>query len=90
MVEDEILETVRALNKAWMGGNIYDLPKFFHEEIVAITPMDEYRLEGKDACVASWARFVDNFKIKEWKEIDPLVQVFEVSLVTQKQFRSNR
>jgi ketosteroid isomerase-like protein len=81
MIEDEVLRTVTALNRTWTAGNLGDLSKFIHQNMVAITPMDAQRLEGREACLASWARFVENFKIKDWQEIDPKVFVFGDSAV---------
>lgn len=100
MLENEIWETIRALNKTWTGGDIGDLPKFFHEDIVVISPVSERRIEGKDACVAAWTRFVDNCAVKEWKETDPKVQVYgdaavvtyyyEISFESQGQLRTEK
>jgi len=44
--------------------------------MVAITPTDKLRREGKEACVAGWKEFAQNAKIHYWKEIDPKIHVY--------------
>jgi hypothetical protein len=41
--------------------------------MVAITPTDRQRREGRDACVAGWTDFVHASKIYRWQESNPLV-----------------
>jgi len=75
----KIWETVQAMNHCWTCGDASELDKlndYFHETMVAITPTDKYRREGKEACVAGWESFARNAKIYSWKEIDPKIQVY--------------
>ena len=44
--------------------------------MVAITPMDEKRLEGRAACLASWQRFVDQVSITQWETTEEQVQIY--------------
>ena len=44
--------------------------------MVAITPTDRLRREGRDACVAGWVGFATYAKIHHWKELDPQIQIF--------------
>lgn len=82
-VEQEVWRTVQELNQAWTSGRVDELERYFHEDMVAITPMDRKRLEGRAACVASWARFVERAVIREWRERDPLVRIFgDAAVVT--------
>ena len=74
--ELEVWQTVQALNRAWTSGRVEELENYFHEDIVAITPTDRQRLEGRTTCIAGWAAFVDQAKILTWKETDPQVRVF--------------
>ena len=81
--ELEIWRTVERLNATWTSGRVDELEQFFHDGMVAITPTDRLRLEGRDACVASWRRFVERAAIREWKTSDPLVRVFgEAAMAT--------
>ena len=74
-IETEVWRTVQALNRTWTEGNVDDLEAFFHPDIVVVTPTERERLEGREACVAAWRRFVNAATIRIWKEIDPAVRV---------------
>jgi len=76
-IEEEVWRIVQALNRAWTGdANADALADYFHENMVAITPTDRERVEGRNACVAGWKAFVEATKIHYWKEIDPKVQLY--------------
>ena len=75
-VKQEIWATVRALNDAWTKGNPDDLAEFFHQDMVAITPTDRLRLEGRAACVAGWKRFASAARIHRWEEREPVIHVY--------------
>lgn len=72
----EVWETLRKLNDCWTKGDGQDLVNYFHEDMVAITPTDRNRREGRAACVAGWAGFASAAKITHWQEIDPQIQVY--------------
>jgi len=76
-VKQEVWETVRALNRLWTVENrAEDLVNYFHRDMVAITPTDRLRREGRAACVAGWKEFSDAAGIHNWKEIDPKIDLF--------------
>jgi hypothetical protein len=67
------------MNRCWTSGNLLDVEKlsdYFHDEMVAITATDKYRLEGKEACFNSWKSFAQSTKIEFWKEHDPKIQIY--------------
>jgi len=81
MVESEtkqkVWETVQTLNRIWtVERNVEKLKDYFHSDMVAITPVDRERIQGRKSCIASWKRFVDKAKILEFREIDPKIQLF--------------
>ncbi len=76
-IKEEVWRTVQSLNKTWAGGgNPDELKNFFHKDMVAITCTDRERIEGGDACVASWKAFVSAAKVNYWKETAPKVQLY--------------
>jgi ketosteroid isomerase-like protein len=82
-VEREVWKTLRELNETWTKGNPEDLKNYFHMDMVAITPTDRKRREGREACIADWVEFAKVAKIHDWKEIDPRVQIYgNVAVVT--------
>lgn len=80
-VKKEIWATVRALNDAWTTGNPDDLAEFFHADMVAITPTDRLRREGRAACVAGWKEFAGATRIHRWQETEPVIHVYGDSAV---------
>lgn len=82
-VEGEVWKTLKELNGTWTKGHPEDLKNYFHMDMVAITPTDRKRREGREACVADWVEFAKAAKIHSWKEIDPRVQIYgNVAVVT--------
>jgi ketosteroid isomerase-like protein len=80
-IKQEIWATVRAMNDAWTKGDPDELSRFFHRDMVAVTPTDRRRLEGGAACIAGWKGFCDAARIHRWEEIDPVIKVFGDSAV---------
>jgi predicted ester cyclase/predicted enzyme related to lactoylglutathione lyase len=74
--ESEVWEAVRELNRTWTGGNVEDLARHLHPEVVAVTPADPDPLHGREAVMAAWRRFSDATTIRGWRELDPRVRVF--------------
>ncbi len=85
-IKQEIWTTVRAMNDAWTRGNPDDLSKFFHQNMVAITPTDRHRLDGQAACVAGWKGFCNAARIHRWEEKDPVIHVYGDSAVVAYDF----
>ena len=76
-IKQEVWKTIQELNRAWaVDGNPDKLKNYFHKDMVAITPTDRNRVEGRDACIAGWKKFVESTKIHYWKEKDPKVQIY--------------
>jgi ketosteroid isomerase-like protein len=85
-LESTIWNTVQAINRCWTCGDLSELEKlnaYFHDSMVAITPTDKLRLDGKRACFEGWAGFCRQAKIICWKETDPKIQVYgDTAVVT--------
>jgi hypothetical protein len=69
------------MNDAWTKGNPDDLSKFFHQDMVAITPDDHSRVDGGAACITGWKSFCNAARIHRWEEIDPVIHVYGSSAV---------
>jgi len=80
-VKQEVWATVRAMNDAWTKGNPDELSKFFHRDMVAVTPAERLRLDGGAACVAGWTSFCKAARIHRWEEINPVIHVYGNSAV---------
>ncbi len=76
-LEDQIWQTIQSLNHAWtVEGNTEKLREYFHKDMVAITATDRERLEGREACIASWKAFVEATKIHHWHAVAPKIQLY--------------
>lgn len=76
-LRDEVWGTVQAMNRAWtLERDPARLRDFFHRDMIAVTATDRRRLEGREACIASWARFVEAARVTRWVEVEPKVQVY--------------
>jgi ketosteroid isomerase-like protein len=72
--EKEVWAFVQEMNRVWtVDGQPERLVDYFAPEMVAITPTDRFRREGRKACVAGWSDFVAATKICRWAESNPLV-----------------
>lgn len=71
-----VWETLRAINDAWTRGDPADLARWFHRDMVAITPTDRHRREGAAACIAGWSDFARAARIHHWREVDPLIHLY--------------
>ena len=84
--EREVWANVQAMNICWTCGRDEEsekLENYFHQTMVAITPTDRFRVEGKEACIASWREFANTATIHFWLEKEPKVQVYkETAIVT--------
>ncbi len=75
--QEQIWKMIQEMNRKWTVENKADeLKNYFHESMVAITPTDLKRIEGRENCVAGWKKFTENVKIHFWKELDQKVQVY--------------
>lgn len=76
-LEQEIWSWVQEMNRVWtVDGDCARLADYFHQDMVAITPVARERAEGRDACIRGWDGFVRTASIHRWEETDPKVQVY--------------
>ena len=75
--KQDIWQFIQSLNRAWaVEGNADALRDFFHGNMVAITATDRERLEGREAGIGSWRKFVESVNIEGYKEVNPDIQVY--------------
>ncbi len=75
-VQAEVWAAVVALNRLWtVDGQPERLVDCFAPEMVAITPTDRFRRQGRQACVAGWTDFAHATRIRRWVERDPHILV---------------
>lgn len=84
--EHEVWATVKAMNRCWTCGDaslLSRLRDYFHDRMVATTPMDRNRVEGKEACIAGWSNFAKTVTILLWTEKEAKIDLYgEMAVVT--------
>jgi uncharacterized protein (TIGR02246 family) len=74
----EIWELIQTMNRTWtVEGDADRLAEFFHERMVAITPTDRHRREGREACIAGWRGFLQMATVTRWEEQEPSIQIHD-------------
>lgn len=63
-VAREVWATVQAMNEAWTKGRPESLAEFFHPDMVAFTPLERERVDGRAACMLGWKEFCDNPQVR--------------------------
>jgi len=75
--QQAVWDTVHRMNSLWTTErDCAGLAEYFHREMVAIVPLTRERLTGRAACLAGWESFVNIAQIHDWREIDPMVQLY--------------
>ena len=75
--EKQVWKIIENMNRTWIEKrDVSGLRQYFHEDMVAVTPVDRYQLEGREACIASWRKFVETTRIIDWKATDPKIQIY--------------
>jgi ketosteroid isomerase-like protein len=85
-VNQEVWQVVQRLNRAWVEGRPADLAKWFHEDMVIVAPDLRTRFEGREACIRSYAEFLDRGVVDRFEEIEPHVDVFGDAAVATYRF----
>ncbi|MCX9154807.1 nuclear transport factor 2 family protein [Niveibacterium sp. 24ML] len=74
--QQQVWDTVAALNAAWTFGNPDELADYFHPRMLAITPVDRLRRIGAESCIAGWKGFRESAQIHRFDVSDPVVELF--------------
>jgi len=83
-MQQKVWRTIQEANRCWTCGDLSELDRlkeYFHREMVAITPTDKERREGRESCIEGWSNFAKSTKITSWEEIDPKIQLYGAAAV---------
>jgi ketosteroid isomerase-like protein len=83
---EEIIETLKAINIAWTKGDIEELNKYFHEDMIIAQPGFGIHGEGKNACVDSYREFAGMARIHRLTESQHVVLVWGDTAVASYRF----
>jgi len=71
-----IRQLVQQINDAWRSGETADLNRYFHTDMVIVSPGFQALTRGRVACVRSYEDFVRNAVIHEYSESEPTIDVW--------------
>jgi len=83
---EEIRKILKAINSAWVSGRSEDLEKFFHEDMVITGPGFQGGGKGRRTCVASYESFSQTAAIKEVKESNLSIDIWNNTAVAHYKF----
>ena len=84
--QEEIWQVVKEINDSWVLGRPANLEKYFHKEVVFVAPGFSQRIEGRAACIESFRDFCTNATVREFKPVDPSVDIRETTAIATYRF----
>lgn len=66
--KDYFVDQIKKINACWLSGNPEDLAKYFHENIIIVSPDLQIMGEGKDNCIKSYLDFLASSNILSYSE----------------------
>lgn len=78
---DAVLEALRGITASWRSRRFEDLESYLRPDVIYIAPGFAARLDGRDACIASYRDFLDAATVHEYIESDAVVDLFGDSAV---------
>ena len=85
-VEDEIQDTVREINEAWLKRRPADLAHFLHDEIVIAAPGFQDHVRGRQAAVDSYDQFAATATVHAADFAEPDIQTWGDTAVATYRF----
>lgn len=77
----DVWRFIEELNQTWVENRPEELSRFFREDIVIVHPDFEARAVGRDACMESYKEFCARAGVREFREVDPHIDVFDDTAV---------
>jgi hypothetical protein len=71
-----IRRTLEQISAAWQERRYDELEECFDERVVFAAPGFQARLEGRNACIASYREFMERATITEYRQGDPFVEAW--------------
>jgi len=73
--QQEIWRILRSLNQAWVNGQPEQIANSLHPDVVFVGPDLQKRMQGREACVASYQEFCCQAAIRNFSESEPAIDV---------------
>lgn len=78
---ESIRNLLLKINSAWLEGRTGELEQFFHPDMVTVSSDFQLRLKGRQGCIQSYDDFLTLAKIRNFKESDHVVDLWENTAV---------
>ena len=73
---ERVRETLDAINAAWREGRLDELDDLLRPDVIYVAPGFSARLEGRDACIASYRDFLAAAEVHDYAADPPTVELF--------------
>ena len=80
-VKDEVWETVRSVNRAWLGYDMEALRSLCHPDVVIVAPGFGRRSVGRQASLSSYEGFISMATVSHFAETEPTVDLCDDTAV---------
>ncbi len=78
---EAIRQIVKNINQAWLNDRFEELDQYLHPDVIFVLPRFSGRLEGRAACIESYRDFCAQAKVREYRDGEPLVDVFSATAI---------
>jgi uncharacterized protein DUF4440 len=80
-IKDEVWETVRSVNRSWLGYDMEALSSHCHPDVVIVAPGFGRRSEGRQASLSSYEGFISMATVEHFTETDPTIDLCDDTAV---------
>ena len=84
--KNDIESIVREINRSWTQYQLDKLEKYFHSDMIIQGPAFQDSIKGSRNCVKHYEDFAANTKIKNYKDSEYIVNVWDKTAVVSYKF----
>ncbi|MGA2667345.1 MAG: nuclear transport factor 2 family protein [Ignavibacteria bacterium] len=84
--QQEIWQVIQKINNAWSENRTEELHQYFYKDFVIVGTDLHPLAKGRDACIKSYKDFVSEAVVHEYKESDPVIDIFDDTAVAGYKF----
>jgi hypothetical protein len=74
--KEQIHQIIKKINQSWLEGHPENLNQYFHDNMIIVSTEFKVMGAGKEVCVKSYADFINQAVVKDYKETDPEIHVW--------------
>lgn len=85
-VSEQIARVIQILNRAWLEGQFEKIGELLHPGVVFVHPNFGGRTVGREACAKSYADFMSQAKVHDFRESAAQIDVFASTAIAAYRF----